>query len=173
MRASVACGRVQPDREPVRTPERIKMKRSILAALIALTCIGMGHEASAADCNNSTYCTSTTQSGTGAAVQGVAASGVGVYGSTNTSSAVEGSAYSTGTGVYGLSSTGIGVVGSSGITGASNQPGVYGNNTSIGTGAGVQGVSYNGPGVSGNSVNVGVQGVSTGNNGVIGSSSYV
>ena len=100
-----------------------------------------------------------------------AASGIGVWGSTDTGTSVYGSTYS-GTGVYGLSSTGAGVTGSSttssGVVGTSSGggiAGVYGvtNNTSsdaayavwgddpttVGANGGVYGYSFSGQGVYG------------------------
>jgi hypothetical protein len=123
-----------------------------------------------------------TNTGTGAALEGVGGSGAGVYGSSSSYAAVHGlrgsaSGYSplTAPGVWGDSNAGPGVFGSSwsagGVGGQSSSgPGVTGISTS---GVGVTGGSTSGYGVSGtSSSSAGVYGQSTNNYGVHGATSY-
>ncbi len=142
------------------------MRQILITSLVGLTLMGIGHEASA-DCNNSTWCTSQTNTGTGVGIQG-SSNSVGIYGGTSTGTGVGGSASSTGIGVSGESGSGIGVYGESAVTGGSTQPGVYGENLGSLSGPGVKGASTNGNGVVGL---VGTASESFTENGVYGSSS--
>jgi hypothetical protein len=119
------------------------MKRTMIAALTAIAYLSVGRRALAQNCNLSTPCIETTQTGTGNAIyaQAAAASGIYALGTTSGAFGVYGANVAGGTAIYGLSTDGLGVDGESG-----SGTGVTGKSQS---GIGVSGVSASAAGVEG------------------------
>src|SRR5580704_1647263 len=156
------------------------MKRTMIAALTAIAYLSVGRRALAQNCNLSTPCIETTQTGTGNAIyaQAAAASGIYALGTTSGAFGVYGANVAGGTAIYGLSTDGLGVdcvsTSGTGVTGTS-QSGV-GVSGASSTSNGVFGLSQasGGYGVYGQNLSSGgiaIYGDSTSGNGVVGQNS--